>query len=118
MESTGLCVSTKRVVFPGPTPSTIQRPPPPDGLRGLDEAHLAAGGVEDEVDTPATGQPRDFGGDVVAGLRTATRTPNRFPLSSASTAPPSCEVTRELGPMRPAPITAIFMPSTPETDVA
>jgi hypothetical protein len=27
MESTGLWVSTKRVVFPGPTPSTIQLPP-------------------------------------------------------------------------------------------
>src|SRR5262249_56519115 len=53
---------------------------PPDGLRGLNEAHLAVGGVEDEVDAPAIGQLRDFGGDVVAGLRTATRTPNRFPL--------------------------------------
>src|SRR5262245_25520370 len=39
---------------------------PPDGLRGLDEARLAVGGVEDEVDAPAAGQLRDFGSDVVA----------------------------------------------------
>ena len=39
---------------------------PPDGLRGLDKALLAVGGVEDEVNAPATGELRDFGGDVVA----------------------------------------------------
>jgi hypothetical protein len=66
MELTGLLVSTKRVVFPGPTPSTTQLPPWPDSLRGLDEACLAVGGVKDEVDTPAAGQLRDFRRDVVA----------------------------------------------------
>jgi len=39
---------------------------PPDGLRGLDKALLAVGGVEDEVDAPATGQLCDFDTDVVA----------------------------------------------------
>ena len=39
---------------------------PPDGLRGLDKALLAVGGVEDEINAPAPGQLRDFGGDVVA----------------------------------------------------
>src|ERR1700733_13566078 len=39
---------------------------PPNGFRGLDKALLAVGGVEDDVNAPATGQLRDFGGDVVA----------------------------------------------------
>ena len=39
---------------------------PPDGLRRLGKALLAVGGVEDEVNAPATGQLRDFGDDVVA----------------------------------------------------
>src|SRR5205823_13634597 len=39
---------------------------PPDSLRGLDKALLAVGGVEDEANAPAAGEPRDFGGDVVA----------------------------------------------------
>ena len=39
---------------------------PPDRLRGLHKALLAVGGIEDDVSAPATGQLRDFGGDVVA----------------------------------------------------
>ena len=39
---------------------------PPNGFRGLDKALLAVGGVEDDVNAPATGQLRDFRGDVVA----------------------------------------------------
>jgi hypothetical protein len=39
---------------------------PPNGLRGLDKALLAISGVEDEVNAPAAGQFRDFGGYVLA----------------------------------------------------
>src|SRR5216683_6727065 len=35
-------------------------------LRCLNEARLAVSGIEDEVDAPAAGQPRDFGSDIVA----------------------------------------------------
>ena len=38
----------------------------PDRFRGLNKAHLVVGGIEDEVDTLAVGQLRDFRRDVVA----------------------------------------------------
>jgi hypothetical protein len=36
------------------------------GLRGVDEADLAVGGVKDKLDAPVAGQLGDFGSDVVA----------------------------------------------------
>lgn len=65
MKSTGLSVSTRRVVFPGPTkhgPATA----PAYCLRCLNQARLAVSGIEDKVDAPASGQARDFGSDIVA----------------------------------------------------
>nr|WP_245632545.1 hypothetical protein [Edaphobacter aggregans] len=35
-------------------------------LRRFNEARLVVSGIEDEVDAPAAGQPRNFGSDIVA----------------------------------------------------
>lgn len=62
----GLSVSTRRVVFPGLTPSTAQLPPRRTVFSCLNEARLAVSGIEDDIDTPTAGRPRYFGSDIVA----------------------------------------------------
>jgi hypothetical protein len=68
MASTGLCVSTRRVVLPGADAEHNPAAAPPDRFRGLYKALLAVSGVVDEVNALATGQFGDFGGDVIAHL--------------------------------------------------
>src|SRR5207302_9090779 len=59
-------------------------------LRRLNEARLAVSGIEDEVDAPAAGQPRDFGSDIVAlvvkDVMRARLSGQRYRLRRAATA--------------------------------